>query len=237
MLCGMSDPSPLAEFIDTRRGEIVTAWGSFARTLLPAAQHMSALVLKDHVTELLTAIVQDMRSTQTIEEQFEKSQGRGKAQQLSRVGELHAHLRIESGFKLGQMVSEYRALRASVLRLWLTHGTDPSGIARFNESIDEAVAQCVSSFLSTTEQFRDQTLGILGHELRDPLHVVGMRATLIARSKALDPDAISSAQLILQTVDRMSRTIRDLLDLTRTRFGHSISIVRKPIDVGTSVAR
>jgi signal transduction histidine kinase len=221
----------LAEFIDKERIRIVAEWETFARTLLPAAGTLNATGLRDHADDILTAIVHDMKSRQTGAEQAEKSKGRGEAQHLGEIGQLHAALRLESGFKLGQIVAEYRALRASVLRLWGKIGGDPEGVIRFNESIDEALTEAVTHFTETTEHYRDQSLGILGHDLRNPLTGVIAGATLLMSSEELGDKSVRIAARVLSSANRMNRMIADLLDLTRTRFGESIPIVRAPIDL------
>ncbi|CAN5861174.1 HAMP domain-containing sensor histidine kinase [soil metagenome] len=221
----------LAEFIDKERRHIVAEWETFARSLLPEATGMSGLVLRDHADQILSAIVQDMKTRQSAAEQAEKSKGRGSAQQLGAIGKLHAVLRIQFGFKLGQMVAEYRALRASVLRLWEHGGNDPAGVTRFNESIDEALTEAVVAFTTTTEHFRDQSLGILGHDLRNPLSSVVMGAQLLMESTELTEQNRSTATRMFNSAERMSRMIEDLLDLTRTRFGDLIPIVRAPMDL------
>jgi signal transduction histidine kinase len=221
----------LADFIDKERITIVAEWETFARSLSPDAGAMSPTVLRDHADEILTAIVADMRSRQTAAEQAEKSKGRGEAQHMGEMGRLHATLRIEFGFKLGQMVAEYRALRASVLRLWEKKGTDPGGVTRFNEAIDEALTEAVDRFTETTEHYRDQSLGILGHDLRNPLSAIMTGATLLISSPELGDRSVSIAARMLNSANRMNRMIADLLDLTRTRFGESIPVVPAPIDL------
>lgn len=221
----------LAAFINTQRKSIVAEWETFAGTLGPAADEMTAKGLRDHADDILTAIVHDMKSRQTAAEQAEKSKGRGEAQKLSTVGELHAALRLESGFKLGQLVAEYRALRASVLRLWEKKGTDPAGVTRFNEAIDEALAVAVEQFSKTTEHYRDQSLGILGHDLRNPLAAIINGASLLIDAPSLDDRSVSIAARMLSSGKRMERMINDLLDLTRTRFGDVIPVTPAPIDL------
>ena len=228
----MEATTGLAEFIDRERLQIVAEWETFARSLLPEATGMSELVLRDHADQILSAIVEDMKTLQSAGEQAEKSKGRGSAQHLGAIGKLHAVLRIQFGFKLGQMVAEYRALRASVLRLWARGGSDPAGVTRFNESIDEALTEAVIAFTTTTEHFRDQSLGILGHDLRNPLSSVVMGATTLMESSELSERNRSTAERMLNSAQRMGRMIEDLLDLTRTRFGDMIPILRAPIDLG-----
>jgi hypothetical protein len=65
------------------------------------------------------------------------------------AAQTHAILRARSGFDINQLASEYRALRASVLRLW-TEAYQPGDInledvIRFNEAIDQALAESVQS--------------------------------------------------------------------------------------------
>jgi len=223
--------STLADFIDKERRAIVDEWQEFARTLLPAAGGMTGSALRDHADEILTAIVHDMRSRQTREEQAEKSKGRGVAQRLEEIGRVHAALRIENGFKLGQLVAEYRALRASVLRLWAHRGSDAIGVTRFNESIDEALVEAVELFTKTNEYYRDQTLDILGHDLRNPLSAITTTAAMLS-SIPLDESGVKRAAGVLgRAANRMNRMISDLLDLTRTRSGDLIPVTCVPVDL------
>lgn len=221
----------LAQFIDKERATIVGEWEAFARTLLPAATGMTGSALRDHADEILTAIVRDMTSEQSTGEQAEKSKGRGDARRLGEMGKIHAALRIEFGFKLGQMVAEYRALRASVLRLWQQEGGDPEGVTRFNEAVDEALTEAVDRFTETTEHYRDQSLGILGHDLRNPLSAIITGSTLLTDADHLDDRTVRIAARMLNSANRMSRMINDLLDLTRTRFGNLIPVLRVPMDL------
>lgn len=221
----------LAEFIEAERLQIVAEWEEFARSVAPASVGMTGAALRDHVNEILTAVIRDMKTRQTEAEQAKKSKGKGVAQRLGEIGKLHAALRIESGFKLAEMVAEYRALRASVLRLWEKNGPDPEGVTRFNEAIDEALTEAVKSFTETTEHYRDQSIGILGHDLRNPLSAIVTGSTMLVASEELSDRSVKIAARMLNSANRMNRMIGDLLDLTRTRFGDSIPVVRAAIDL------
>jgi signal transduction histidine kinase len=228
---GMAQQSDLADFIHEKRDAIVAEWQAFAQTLLPAAGGMNDLALRDHADEILTAITHDIRSRQSSEEQAEKSKGRGQAQRLGEIGQVHAALRIENGFKLGQLVSEYRALRASVLRLWQDQGNDPRGVTRFNEAIDEALVEAVNEFTKTTEHYRDQTLSILSHDLRNPLGAIITGSTMLVGSEQLDDRTVRIAARMLSSANRMNRMIAALLDLTRTRAGDRIPVNPEALDL------
>jgi signal transduction histidine kinase len=225
----------LADFIRTKRDVIVSEWEAFARSLVPVRPKLSTLVLRDHVTAILDAIVVDMESHQSAEEQAAKSKGRGESQRLEGAGTAHATLRIETGFRLDQLVGEYRALRASILRLW-TEAAPPDpdlyGITRFNEAIDEALTESTNRYMHTLERHRDQFLGILGHDLRIPLGAIVTGAGALTASTGLDDESVRTASRIKDCALRMERMVGDLLDLTRTRLGEGLPIVRAQVDLG-----
>ena len=99
----------LAAFIRANSSSIIGEWENFARTLVPAAQGMSPLSLRNHIKYILAFIADDIDSTQTEAEQIKKSRGEKPKDAIDSVAEIHAALRQAGGFDLDQMVSEYRA--------------------------------------------------------------------------------------------------------------------------------
>ena len=150
----------------------------------------------------------------------------------STIRDNHAVLRIESGFTLTQVVAEYRALRASVFRLWAKTHPDPEGVLRFNEAIDQALAEAVDRYTEKTDQYRDLLIGIVSHDLRNPLSGILLGSAVLSRSEELDDRSARIASRIQSSAKRMVRIVGDLLDLTRTRLGSQIPIVRGPTDAG-----
>jgi hypothetical protein len=60
-------------------------------------------------------------------------------------------LRQAGGFSLDEMVSEYRAPRASVTKLWAAQAPAPvaesmADLIRFNEAIDQALTESISYY-------------------------------------------------------------------------------------------
>jgi len=227
----------LAEFIHKHHEAILKDWETFARTLRPAADGMSTAELRDHADEILTAIVRDMGLLESVAEKSSRSKGHATkghkaAGQPGALGQQHAILRIESGFTLTQVVAEYRALRASVFRLWVKTRPDPEGVLRFNEAIDQALAEAVDRYTEKTNQYRDQLIGIVSHDLRNPLSGILLGSAMLSRSEELDDKNARLASRIQSSAKRMVRIVDDLLDLTRTRLGSEIPIVRSPTDAG-----
>ncbi len=225
----------LAEFIRQHREAIVSGWETFAETLQPAAGRMTHAELSEHAGELLDAAVEDLSSRQSREEQKQKAQGRGVARRMAVVAQQHALRRLEAGFRLCQVLSEYRALRASVVRLWEDSSPRPSiatrrDLTRFHEAIDEALTESINQYAAQVDQRRDEFLAVLGHDLRNPLAAISMSATALSEGK--DAGEAHVAHRILHASGRIARLVNDLLDLTRTRLGEGITVTRQTRELG-----
>jgi len=210
----------LADFIETNMEEILSDWEEFARTLLPAAGGMSMSALRDHAEQIMHAVAQDLRKNQSRSEQAAKSRGETvrSAPSPETAAETHAVLRATGGFTIQQMVAEYRALRAAVLRRWAdSHepGPDTLGdMTRFNEAIDQAVAESVDFFTVESERWRNVFLGVLGHDLRGPLNAILLTSRLLAQMNDGTPvnDVITR---LIRGGERMRQLLDDLLDYNR----------------------
>jgi K+-sensing histidine kinase KdpD len=179
----------LADFILENREPILVDWEAFARTCGPAGQSMDVTSLRDHANEMLTVIARDLKTPQDKQEQKEKSKGNAPdavkaSETLSEGGndtktaaQRHGADRAEGGFTIDQMVSEYRALRASVIRLWTkAQGAlalaDLEDLTRFNEAIDQALAESVTRYTQDLDYSKEMFLAVLGHDLRTPLGAI-----------------------------------------------------------------
>jgi len=223
---------PLGEFIAGHHDEIISEFSAFARTLIPPGSEMTEADLRDHAKDMLAAIAQDLKTEQSAEEQSDKSKGHGWANVMAASGRLHAEGRIKHGFTPGQVLAEFRALRASVLRLYEHAGhTDISGVTRFNEAIDEVLTESMTRYAAKRDLYRDQFIGILSHDLRSPLSAITAGAALLAASANDDQRQARVAARILNSAQRMERMIKDLLDLTRTRLGGAMPLKRVRLDL------
>ena len=81
------------------------------------------------------------------------------------------------------MASEYRALRASVLRLWTETGPaldvqDIADMIRFNEAIDQELAESVNFHTDRVAHSRELVVAMLSHDLRSPLQGITLATEL-----------------------------------------------------------
>jgi signal transduction histidine kinase len=227
----------LAAFIAKNEEAILSAAQSFCETLLPAARHLKSEGLRDHLPLILKAICTDLGTAQTDAQGLSKSLGNAPVPQEApeTAAQTHAVLRAKAGFDVRQLVSEYRALRSCVLRLWLAEAAplDEVGVqdlVRFNEAIDQAVAESVGHFSGESERWRDVFLAVLGHDLRGPLNAVLLTAELLSRLAAGGPISEHTARL-MRSGKRMQSLLDSLLDYSRSSLGHGFAIHKTVTDL------
>lgn len=145
----------LQKFILENIEPLIEDWVSFARTL-PGCSDLPTELLRDDAAAMLEAIAADIPLAQTASQQLAKSHGRApRLSALDTGAEVHGADRFARGFGLGARVAEFRALRASVLRKW-TEKCGPASVemleqlTRFNEGIDQAIAESVERFVAET---------------------------------------------------------------------------------------
>ena len=84
--------------------------------------------------------------------------------------------------------------------------------------------------------FAEQMVGIVSHDLRNPLAAIKMAAGLLERS-LLEPRQQRFLGQIHHSTDRAERMIVDLLDFTQARVGQGINLSMQSIDLHATVAR
>jgi len=230
----------LSDFINSNREQILVEWEAFARTCKPASATMDIPALRDHADEMLTVIAADLATPQNDHEQAEKSKGQGPEEESEEAtaAEAHGADRAGSGFTVEQMVSEYRALRASVVRLWMEAKEeftpqDLEELTRFNEAIDQALAESVFQYTQELESSKEMFLAILGHDLRTPLSAVYTSSRFMLDTEELMEPHLTLTSRIASSSTRMIGLVGDLLDFTRSRLGGGIPVVREKMSMGT----
>ncbi len=85
--------------------------------------------------------------------------------------------------------------------------------------------------LERVGKLREELMGILGHDLRNPLNTIKMAASVLKLTKKSDQVELQVIEKISNSTERMERLINDLLDLTSSRLGKGIPIKRAPLDL------
>lgn len=229
----------LANFILSNIEPILQEWETFARSIWPAPEP-TLILLRDHAEAILRASARDMATDQTDMEQANKSKGEGvegkASAKLDDASKDHALGRVRSGFHLMELVAEYRALRASVIRLWGESGAQPDPVGlidltRFNESIDQSLAEAVRHFSMEMDRSREIFLGILGHDLRNPLTAILLSAQSLAEISTGESAKLASQ--VKSSGEAMGHLLADFIDFTASRLGTGIPVVFAPTDLAT----
>jgi signal transduction histidine kinase len=220
----------LAAFIRSNIEKISAEWEMFAATLVPE-EEFSESVLRDGIVDMLNEIVIDMESPQTAEQQQGKSEGEPRRYQyIEDAAERHALARVKMGLSSRQLISEFRALRATVIRLWQPSAVDNTSLydlTRFNEAVDQALIEAAVRYSKEIDSSREIFLGILGHDLRTPLAAISGLADLQLRAQNTDRHSQFASQILI-CAGRMSHMITDLIELTRVRLGSGIVVKPTP---------
>ncbi|HET9438978.1 MAG TPA: sensor histidine kinase [Longimicrobiales bacterium] len=229
----------LHEFIIANREAILTEWEAFARTVSEASGTMDVTALRDHASQMLSVIVADLTTYQGKQVQTEKSKGNAPEEDSpeTTAAEEHGAGRAKSGFTVAQMVAEYRALRASVLRLWTKHQgelkpAEIEDLTRFNEAIDQSLAESLAEFEENVENAKEMFLAILGHDLRTPLGAIYTSARFMLDSNELEEPYLTLVSRISSSAQRSTHMVGDLLDFTRSRLGGGIPVTRAEMNLG-----
>lgn len=233
----------LSEFILANREAILVEWEEFARTCTPASAPMDIEALRDHADEMLLVIAKDLETPQDSAGQAAKAKGLESPDDNPdppTAAEEHGADRMASGFSIEQMVSEYRALRASVLRLWTgaegeLEVSDIADLTRFNEAIDQALAESVTRFTEELERSKEMFLAILGHDLRTPLGAIFTSSRFMQDTGDLAEPHSTLVARITSSAVRMEQMVGDLLDFTRSRLGGGIPVARVETSLGRIV--
>jgi len=111
-----------------------------------------------------------------------------------------------------------------------------SATIRAQELTEEAEAANARTAESEREllevaEFREMFIGILGHDLRNPLAAIGLTATTLLRHGGLDEQGQKHVARIVNSQERMTKMIAQLLDLTRARLGGGFSFEPRPTDL------
>jgi len=228
----------LSTYITTHLDQILSDWLAFVQTRALPRPDLDILVLRDHADEMLTAIAKDLE--RPISEGTAKTESRGLddagAPSAEPAAHLHGALRAQYGFSLQQMVSEFRALRGTVLRGWLTTVDGITNeslreLIRFDGAIQQTLTASVSRYMEEQDHAKEMFLGMLSHDLKAPLSTIIAASGFVLEAEELSDSGRSMMERIKRSARRMNRMVGDLLDFTRIRLGSGIPITRENINL------
>jgi signal transduction histidine kinase len=224
----------LAAFLESARDEILDEVVAFARTI-PALMKTDDKALRNHFPQVLDAISADLRTPQSRTQSIDKSHGNAPSGTAQSSAQIHGLMRAQSGIDIEQLVAEFRALRSSILRLWAeAHPMGPDAIediTRFNEAIDQAVAESMQFYAQEHDRWREIFLGVLGHDLRAPLNAITLVADVMIKQ---DIAPAQQTAMLGRQVRRMKTLLDSLLEYTRSSLGVGMALHLQAADLTTA---
>lgn len=224
-------PQRLGAFILENIEAILVDWEDYARRYWEGPVPNSKTI-RNHAELMLRAVVKDMASSQSSHERKAKSEGESaeESTDINQAALGHALARVHDGFDIERMIAEFRALRASVNRLWwdsmvTPHREQINDMSRFNEALDQLVAGSVTGFTERVDQSRRLFLGMLGHDLRQPLNSLKLFTQVLGEKPGLLPPATAPlVSSMSRCCDSMGALLHDLLDFTTTQLGSAMPV-------------
>lgn len=215
----------LSSFIQSHTDAILAEWDVFARANEPVEGGMSDRALRDHARAMLEDIAREMETAQTEDERQRKSEGNElPSQRGPSAAAKHGRERQSNAFTLVKLGAEFRALRATVLRLWqpqldVIDADAMEQVIRFNEGMDKALADSIHSWSQRTAHLRELFLAILGHDLRSPLASVALAGDILAKPGIAAEKVNRLALDVTRATQVMANMIHDLMGYASTQLG------------------
>jgi PAS domain S-box-containing protein len=129
-----------------------------------------------------------------------------------------------------QVVAPYEAtgLREDGRRLFLEMLARPALYAgrevRMVTVWDIGARKASEEAASRADTFREQLLGVVGHDLRSPLHAIQLSVGALERGGTLSEPQARQVTHVATATRRMERMIHELLDYTRARLAGGIPV-------------
>lgn len=211
----------------THREEILASWETQARAL-PPFKGLDVGHLRDHLPDLLDQLDAWL-------ERAAREAGHPTDKTLP-AASAHALDRLELGLDLKTLVYEYRLLRRAIFETDRGRKIDRDALIAINDAIDQAIAEGVGLYARESrrrlEETRDRLIGIVSHDLRNPISAISAGAAQLVRGQDLSDRQAQITRRILRTATRMGRVVANVLDVTRVRPGSGIALTRAPADLG-----
>lgn len=229
----------IAALLRDRREELIATWTErvLADPRVPEANRLPTPELRDHMPLLLDSLAHDLESPGGNE-------ASGRAIGAGLYAREHAQHRAAKGYEIAEELRELSHFRAAILDMCAAQGVpmENGAVTFLHAAIDESMItggdemeRAALARLAREAAFRERFIGIVGHDLRSPLHAITfLAASLLERADTTEGQG-RIVRRIAASADRMGRMIADLLDLTRVRLGAGIPVDPQPVNLADVV--
>lgn len=220
----MRASNPVSEHLRTEVGNVAADWEAAIERRLPLLGRLGRDALIDHLPEFLFGLAAWVEG----DEQAARSG-------FEALVQGHALQRLGHGVDLETLSVEYQVLRTVILvRLLAVESTQAvrEALVRLNEGLDHAISAAIHSYTSRRDEVRERFVGILGHDLRNPLHAISLAAAQLVEARCGETRHSRLAGTIQRSAARMMRMISDVIDFAHAHLGQGIPAVPRPCVMG-----
>lgn len=208
----------LGEILRRDAEEIIERWSDRALAQGHGRPGAHRAELRDHLPEFLVALGEDLFG----DEPDDSGTPRRRASE-------HGRFRWQVGWELEDVVVDYQILRIVILqhlRKVLNREPKLDEVVAIGVHIDDAIAEAVVGYvghqsgqLAQAHQRLNEFLGVLGHELRNPLGTIAVALQLARLSSPPGGDLAEAVESISRSAGTMTRLMDDMLDVARVTRG------------------
>jgi signal transduction histidine kinase len=202
------------------RRQILDRWASRARQLTPEARRLPRRELEDNLPGILDELARALARGET-------------SGQRSPNAVEHGKQRFRVGFDLEAVVREYAILREVIFELFDVSGVPVTfdEITTVSEVISGGITNAVVEYSRARTHILEIMVGVLSHDLRDPLHAITLGADSLLKVETASIGVVAAvARRMRRSAARMKRHVEYLLDVTRAGFAGGFPIKRRWTD-------
>lgn len=210
-----------ADLLERHKGEIVEEWVNKVREELFAPRETTDLVLRNHVPLLLDDIILIMKAfdnfsiteeKNNFEEMLERSIGHGR------------HRSTSEGYNVEQVLSEYIILHRILTGLFRkedAYSTEIADLLKF--IIENSMLYAVSAFSKSIDEIRRKLLGILIHDLRNPITAANLAIGMLRQED--EPERFNKLrEMTKSNITRTLELMEDLLESVTAGAGEGLTM-------------
>ncbi|HWE30197.1 MAG TPA: hybrid sensor histidine kinase/response regulator, partial [Polyangia bacterium] len=217
----------------------------------------SLLIVDDHPANLLALeTVLDSVGAQIVRAASGEDALKAMLRQEFALIIMDVHMEELDGYQTMQIIRQRERLRDVPVIFLTAHYSDPDELKRgfavgavdyitkpFDPEVLRAKVRALVALYgrgelaerarnSERDRMRDLFLGVVGHDLRNPLNAITVATQYMARDAAALPEAHRRVAITAaQAATRMERIIDDILDLTRINFGGGLPMTFAACDL------
>ncbi|QRN98274.1 PAS domain S-box protein [Archangium violaceum] len=141
---------------------------------------------------------------------------------------------VETPYELTGLRADGKRLFLEVLGRQVEHARRS---VRMTAVWDISARKAAEEAATRADAFREQLLGVVGHDLRSPLYAIQLSVGALQRAGGLNETQERQVTYVSAAAKRMERMIHELLDFTRARLAGGIPVRPTPLSLDKLLER